>query len=96
MVAATELIRKQLRTVDEEKIKMFEADPCEMKGFYDGNALASQGEISSSVIPMSTVPRIIFSLDIVLHNNMYPGRTEYRGICTLPNQVCSCSLNRPE
>ena len=33
-VVADELIRGQLMTVDEEKVKIFEKDPCGMKGFF--------------------------------------------------------------
>ena len=32
-IVATPLIKKQLMTVDEEKVRLFEKDPCEMKGF---------------------------------------------------------------
>jgi hypothetical protein len=34
-VIANPLIRKQLKTVDEEKVHSFESDPCQMLGLYD-------------------------------------------------------------
>jgi hypothetical protein len=34
-----------LKTVDEEKVAIFEKDPCGMKGFHDGNAMYSEGKI---------------------------------------------------
>ena len=44
-VTATPLMRRQLMTVDEDKVAIFEADPCGMKGFYDGNTMTSKGMI---------------------------------------------------
>jgi len=44
---ATPLIRKQLMTVDERKIDIFESDPCGMIGFYDGNSMLNDGEMFS-------------------------------------------------
>lgn len=43
-VTATPLIRKQLMTVDDDKVAIFENDPCGMKGFHDGNAGKSNGK----------------------------------------------------
>ncbi len=36
-VTATPLMKKQLMTVDENKVAIFEKDPCAMKGFHEGN-----------------------------------------------------------
>ncbi len=44
-LTATPLIKRQLMTVDENKIKLFENDPCGMKDFHDGNLFKSTGEI---------------------------------------------------
>ncbi len=46
-VNATPLMKKQLMTVDEKKIAIFERDPCGMRGFHDGNNLISGGKITA-------------------------------------------------
>jgi hypothetical protein len=42
---ATPLIKNQLMTLDQEKIKIFETDPCGMKGFYEPESVDGVGKL---------------------------------------------------
>ncbi len=46
-LSVTPLIKAQLMSVDEKKIKLFENDPCGMKGFHNGNLFKSSGKNES-------------------------------------------------
>ena len=74
---ATELLRMQLMTSDEEKIRIFENDPCGMVGF---NSYRDEGKIN-------VVSLYLYSVNSSAKKGLYVCKAGPRGVCTLPNQV---------
>ena len=55
---ATPLVRKQLMTIDERKIRIFEEDPCGMFGF---SSLGNQGKFVSNIMFTSKAKRSLLT-----------------------------------
>ena len=55
---ATPLVRKQLMTIDERKIRLFEEDPCGMFGF---SSLGNQGKFISNIMFISKAKRSLLT-----------------------------------
>ena len=82
-LSVTPLLKKQLMTIDENKIKLFENDPCGMKDFHEGNLFKSRGEnITGFLFANVELPRLQFFI-----TNIFWIPLDYRGFCALPNQV---------